>query len=664
MYWRSQPRIYEASTQVFLNASSSRTLEGMNDLLGLGISQNINTEAAFMKSEATFQQALVKVSEDLNKPSLRSPEMEKELYAYYDVGALNNSRVLTTVVRAYDPQVAAAIANALPAVYSARRKASSSNSYTLAQTTVKQRLADTKRDLDAADARLTAFKQSLGGTDLSANVSQITAYRSTLSQQLDAAKQEEALLGLTMPALKAKIDSIPAKKEVEMSRIKNPILNNIEMEIAGYEKQRTDLLLIYTPNSTKIKQIDGLIAAAKSRQLVQQKDMYQKANQTFQMDPIRTSFESQLAADTIAMVSNKARQRSIEKMLGQQDALAAALPAKEKQLTDLTRGYDILMSNYTRFKGNLTELQLQSDTSFMAPFVISPAEANATPISPLPGKILPIGFIVGGILGLLVGFLRESLRTTARSSDEIASLFELPVVATVPSLPDITVRRKLQSLSQRTHSPQESFRFMASAAALAKGGPKCVVFTSSGGNVGCSSASGEFAVAAAKMGVRTILVDADTTFGTLTKAFKMSDKPGLRDLLGRKLLATEEVPIAIATEHPNLSMLPIGSAAEMEISDTPNALLHGLLETLQTQADLIVIDCPPIDVMADTSRFVPMADEVCLVVSARKTNLQSIALARALLERCGASVVSVVLTGAMPKQEAFTEKNRYMAARR
>lgn len=664
-YWRTQPRVYEASTQVFINSSTNRSLEEMSALLSLGISQSVNTEAAFMKSSGAFKEAIFNVAQRRNDPSLASPENIDALYAMYDIGAMANSRVMSTVVRAYDPQVAADISNELVDVYNKKRKQSSSSSYTNAQFTINQQLTETKKKLDAAEQRLAEFKQQLGGTDLAAKVGQITTYQNTLSQQLDSAKQEEATLLKTMDALKINIAKLPEKVEVEMSRIKNPVLNQIEMEIAGYEKQRTDLLLLYTPTSSKIKQIDGLIAAAKSRQLIQQKDLYQKANQTFQMEPNRLSFESQLAQSTISLVSLRARQRSLEKEYQRQSALAAALPTKERHLAELSRDMDIFQANYRRLKGNLTELQLQSATSYLPAVVLYPAEANARPISPQPGKILPVGFIMGGILGLLIGFLRESLRTTARTSDEVSSLFELPVVATVPSLPEATIRRNLQSLAKRTHIPQESFRFMASAAALAHGGHRRVIFTSSGGNVGCSSAAGEFAVAAAKMGIQTILIDADTTFGTITRAFKMTDKPGLRDILGRRLLATEDVPLAHSTEHAHLSVLPIGGENDStELTDTPKALLMGLLESLQAQADLIVIDCPPIDVVADTSRFVPMVDEVCLVVSARKTSLQSISLARALLDRCGAQTVSVVLTGAEPKEEAFTGPNRYSAARR
>ncbi len=663
-YWKSQPRIYEGSAQVFINSSSARETDAMSALLSLGVSQNPMTEGMILRSEGTFRQAVLNVAQRRGDSTLASPETVDALYLMYDVAMSPGSRLMTTMVRAYDPKVAADIANELVEVYNQKRKVSSTSAYTNAQFSVNEQLASTKKELDGSERRLTEFKQSLGGTDLNSKVNQITTYQATLQQQLDSARWEEDNLSKTIAATQAKIASLPKKIEVELSLVKSPVLSSIEMQIADLEKQRTQLLLLYTPTSAKVKELDEFIERTRARQLEAQKDIWQKSNRTFQLEPIRASFESQLAGDQIKLVSLKARERSLNKALSDQSALATALPTKEKQLADLSRDHDIFLSNYTRLKAQLTELQLQSASSFMPAVVLYPAEAVDKAISPVASKILPIGFMAGGILGLLFGFLKESMRSTVRSSDEIASLFELPVVATVPALTEPMIRRNLQSLTGHGHVPQESFRFMASAAALVQGGPRSVVFTSSGGNVGCSSAAGEFAVAAAKMGIRTILVDADTTFGTLTKVFKMKDKPGLRDFLGRRLLATEDVPLAIPTDHPLLSVVPIGGEEGVDISDTPNALLHGLIEGLQDQADLIVIDCPPIDVMADTSRFVPLASEVCLVVSARRTNLQSISLARALLERCGASTVSVVLTGATPKEEAFKGNNRYTAARR
>lgn len=664
-YWKLSPRIYEGTAQVFINTSNGgKQSDDTATILQLALSQSAVSEGAILRSEGTFKQAVFDVAQAMNKPSLASPDVMDDLFTMYDVQMMRDSRVMTVRVQAYDAKVAAAIANQVVDVYNRKRRQTASAAWSTAQSSVNDQLGSAKQALDKSEQKIKEFKEKSGLLDTN-TVSQITGYMATLNQERVAAKTEENSLRQEIALGQAKISALPKLEESSRVVVKNPVYDQLEMQVSEYEKQRIELLRVYTPTSTKVKQIDDLIAATRKRMADAKGTEWQQNSHSYQLQPIRAELEQQLTQNQIRLVSNQARQRSIAKISETQNALANTLPAKERELAQLQRDHDVFQANYMRLKAQEQDFKLKGDSTFQPAVNLYPADAAQKPVFPQASKILPLGLLAGGILGLLFGFIRESMRSTARTSEELSTLFELPVVATVPALPEVAVRKKLQSMAERKHIPQESFRFMASATALSKNGPKRVIFTSSGGNVGCSSAAAEFAVAAAKMGIKTILIDADTTFGTVTKAFKMKDKPGLRDILGQRLLASGDTPLALPTNHPHLSLLPIGTDVDkVELSDAPKGLLQGLLDSLQEDAEMIVLDCPPIDVVADTSRFVPLVDEICLVVSARRTSLQSISLARALLERCGAKTISVILTAATPKEEAFTDNNRYLIARR
>jgi len=221
----------------------------------------------------------------------------------------------------------------------------------------------------------------------------------------------------------------------------------------------------------------------------------------------------------------------------------------------------------------------------------------------------------------------------------------------------------MQALPGPDFKPLESYRFMASSMLFSNGSkPNRVLFTSVGGEVGCSMAAGEFALSAAKMGLRVILVDADLRRGTISRVFKMRDRSGVRDVINRSLLPGSGTEIFSETEHANLFVLPAGSSDGEGITDVPISHLSGFLDNLQEKADLIVIDVPPCDVVADASRFVPLVDEVCLVVSARNTNYRIIPMAKDLLNRAGAKKVSMIMTDTTPNEEAFSRFNKYVAS--
>jgi uncharacterized protein involved in exopolysaccharide biosynthesis/Mrp family chromosome partitioning ATPase len=665
-YWHFSPRIYESKADVFVNsATPSKANEDLSSLLALAVSQSAVSEESILRSEETFKRALRNVGVRRDDDKLWTAKEESDLYLMYDIEAVNQSRVMTLDVKAYDPQEAADIANEIVVVYNELRKQMSTEAYTSAQASLQEQLASTTGDLSTAEQQLKDFKEKAGIADLSASTSSITGYQATLEQQLDSTEADDASLAREIFESQGKIARLPKTVEMNLSEVKSPVLQKIELEIADYETQRTQALRTYTPTSTRVKELDDVISRTRARYLEAQKEIWEKTSRTFMVEPVRAQLEMQLAQDQIRMASLGSRVRSLRRELGVNSALVRALPAKEQQFAQLTRDRDVIQNKYVQLKAQVEQVRLQSNASFDPAALLYPATADDIPFFPKANKIVPLGMLAGGIIGLLVSFVRESFRTTVRTSEEVTNLFELPVVATVPSLSKSSIRKNLRSLSQPSHVPPESFRFMASAAALTHSGTRRVVFTSSGGGVGCSSAAAEYAVAAAKMGIQTTLIDADLTFGSITKVFKMSEKPGLRDILGQRLLASDGTPMATESAHPCLSILPVGAPdGRKMISDAPSELLEGLLNSLHAEAELIVIDCPPIDVVADTSRFVSIVDEVCLVISSNKTSLQAIANSRSLLERCGAKNVSVILTGATPKEEAFTRYNRYLVGRR
>ena len=129
------------------------------------------------------------------------------------------------------------------------------------------------------------------------------------------------------------------------------------------------------------------------------------------------------------------RQRMIDQ-IARYDGRIAGVPARESELSSLTRDYETLQRVYTdllskreqsKVAANLERRQIGEQFS-----VIDPARLPERPFSPNRPVVLLIGLVVGLAFGSgLAGWL-EFRDTTLRSDADVSATLALPVLAMVP----------------------------------------------------------------------------------------------------------------------------------------------------------------------------------------------------------------------------------------
>jgi Mrp family chromosome partitioning ATPase len=97
-----------------------------------------------------------------------------------------------------------------------------------------------------------------------------------------------------------------------------------------------------------------------------------------------------------------------------------------------------------------------------------------------------------------------------------------------------------------------------------------------------------------------------------------------------------------ATENRYLEVIPAGVATRHPV-DVAAADVPRLLRALRESDRTVVLDCPPVTGMAETTILAAKADAVVLVVDARKFNFELLDQALAQLRTSGANVVGIVL---------------------
>lgn len=169
---------------------------------------------------------------------------------------------------------------------------------------------------------------------------------------------------------------------------------------------------------------------------------------------------------------------------------------------------------------------------------------------------------------------------------------------------------------------------------------KLLLVTSAGPREGKSTILANLAVTMAEAGLKVVLVDCDLRRPKLHEFFGLDPAPGFTDAV----LADDEASLPLQqTPQPGLRLLAAGA-----VPPNPSELLGAqrtarVLELLSAEADLVLLDSPPIAAVTDAVVLASRVDGVLLVVSSGKTRRDLARAAKAQLDKVNARILGVVL---------------------
>lgn len=176
-----------------------------------------------------------------------------------------------------------------------------------------------------------------------------------------------------------------------------------------------------------------------------------------------------------------------------------------------------------------------------------------------------------------------------------------------------------------------------------------ICVTSSNPAEGKSSVASNLATVAIAKYEKVLLIDCDLRKPVQHKIFKVSNKLGISNLMKEK----SEIDLEIGgyfqkfkdnSTDGKLYVLTSGKSVpnpqEMLASDR----FKELIEKFREMFDYIIIDCPPLNAVADAIPVSSIVDGTLFVVSAMDTAKQEAKNALTMLQRNGANVLGCVLT--------------------
>lgn len=331
---------------------------------------------------------------------------------------------------------------------------------------------------------------------------------------------------------------------------------------------------------------------------------------------------------------------------------------------------DALVAQLAQIMGQASELGDSAEDVSGGGVVLTPAEVPQDPVSPQPVRTAALALVLGLLLGVGLAFLRDHLDDVIRDEDDFRrATGGRPILGRIPNWSDPQGVDRLATVVAPNSIVSESYRELSAgvrfllraqddhpdvAPAVAGGTGanvgRAILVTSASAGDGKTSTAANLAVSAARVGLRTLLVDADLRRPTVGKRLGLGRATGLSDLL---LAGDELEDHLVEVDVDGLQVLPAGTIPPNPNELLASAAMRELEHDVLQRFDLVVYDSPAVLAVPDALELGRHVDLAIMVGRAGRTGRRHLSSAIERLHQVGAEVAGTVLNGISSKDDGY-----------
>jgi polysaccharide biosynthesis transport protein len=372
----------------------------------------------------------------------------------------------------------------------------------------------------------------------------------------------------------------------------------------------------------------------------------------------------------------------------------AVIPTWQAQTARLERRVSLIQDLHQLLETRLREAEIARSLSLPSVNIVDAASRPLRPTVPNIPLNLALALVLGPLFGLGLALYREQGNTRIYDREELELATSLPVVSMLPVVrkrgplarvssaedgegrPDPTLFRHGMLVStKRSHGHRghrlrlpfrngtdlavkqvafEAFRSLGTDLHLASPEVRLIMVTSAGPGEGKTFTACNLALASVSRGARVLLMDADLRASGVSSFLRLPrSAPGLSDvLLGQTTLRAVQREYRV-NGLGELFVITAGTSRRESSALLEREEFTSLLAQVKSAFDLVILDTPPLNIIADAATIATKVDATLLVVRSGVTDREALRLTLERLERTEGPVAGVVLNGVeLPPQYA------------
>lgn len=351
------------------------------------------------------------------------------------VEALRKSNVIHVVYLAPTPHEATQTVERVLAAFLAKQReierSTGASSFFAAEA------ARYKEELDLAQQQLAGFQQSNQIVSLGTKETTLEAQINALDDNIRAAQVQITEAANRVASDRTQLAAIPQRQSTQQRSIPNTqSVEQLTAILTNFQNERTHLLARFQPTDRSITEVDKQIADTAAALATARTTNGQES--TTDVNPVYQQIKSVLAGSTTDLAALRGR---LANLTGQRDRLGQQLVHVEGGTVDyntLQTRVSELQNNYQLYSQKKNEAQIADAMDQQQLVNVAIAERptfSGKPYRPRALMDLSLGLFTALFVGLCAIFFAELGRDTISSPSELEALSTIPVLATIPILP-------------------------------------------------------------------------------------------------------------------------------------------------------------------------------------------------------------------------------------
>ncbi|MBE9166954.1 polysaccharide biosynthesis tyrosine autokinase [Pleurocapsales cyanobacterium LEGE 06147] len=648
---------YQSETLILLN--NSKNQQAAPVVPGLNVSyspQDLSTEIFILRSYPLVAKAVDQVRQEFSDLSI-SNVVQNLSIRQAEIGDSSTNVVIVSYIDS-DPARGKAVLEALNSVYInyslERQRSQASNAIRF----INEQLPEAQQELDKSALAIRQFRQRYNVVDPNTYAEQVAQFRQSLEQQT---KEVEIAIGRTQSQYQqlqnqlAELGQDPQTSVAYTVLGQDQVYQNLARQLKDLEARHSLGRVDFYDNYPVIENMK--LKSEELRRLLQERAQQVLGNAASQVviDRVLVSqvsvsqstgtegsgTEVSAAGSTLQTLANSMLQvqneltglqsqlEGIALAKGQIEVYFQRIPQLQQVYAELQRQFEVKSQAVNYLLQRLQELQI-AEAEQSAPWqVLEAPRLSTNPISPNLQRSLILALIAGGLAGVAAALLLEQLDQRVKQVEEVKQLTQLSLLGNIPKVEQPLVEVNTDS-REGSHTYQYS-SFTEGVRALAMnlrylmietGRIKSLALTSATSAEGKTTVTYNLGLVLAELGLRVLIVDADMRKPKIHKLAKLCNENGLSN--------------AIATDRPwsdfvqtsaidNLHLITAGSTSPNPIALLNSEKMRQLVQQWREAYDYVLVDTPPIGVMADAKTLANLVDTMVFVTGIGRTNRRAIA---------------------------------------